>query len=414
MGTESLRYELVQAKTLLSKRMDGDSWFHSNHSMNIYRGCQFACAYYDGMSEYYHIDNYTNHIRVKENAPELLLKELKKLGYIQKPKSLLDYTDSASVDPRKPIIGVSGGVLDSYQQAEKEYEVTRKVLEVLRDHSLPVLLLTKSNLVLRDIDLLKEINERAHANVNFSIAFAEEDVKQRFEPNSPSIQERLDALKTLRNAGIHGGVMGLPVIPHVADSIDSLRELVHSVKAAKSEFLLLGGMTLKPGRQKQHFFNVLRRHFPDQTQKLRDMYSNNNRYGQPRNQGAVNPFLLGPILCEEQDLSWLSTRHSSTGEYPSNSRLLRALLETVFIKSTLLREPKVKWAPYHSFAVKVEQGLPCVDELFDSPELFEKYNIPAPLIPELKNMTYKGTSPELIELKRRVLTQSQRILETLS
>ena len=79
-----VRFELIHAKSLLSKRINGDSWFHSNHSMNIYKGCQFACAYCDGMSEYYHIDNYMTHIRVKENAPELLHRELKKLGYIEK------------------------------------------------------------------------------------------------------------------------------------------------------------------------------------------------------------------------------------------------------------------------------------------------------------------------------------------
>jgi DNA repair photolyase len=411
---EPLRYELVKAKTLLSKRTDGDSWFHSNHSMNIYRGCQFACTYCDGMSEYYHIDNYTNHIRVKENAPELLRKELKKRGYIQKPKSLLDYTESASVEPRKPIFGVSGGVSDSYQQSEKEFKVTRQVLEVLREYQLPVFLITKSDLVLRDIDILKDINEVAHVNINFSVAFADDALKKKFEPYSPSIDERLDALKMLREAGIHSGVMGLPVIPHVADSIDALRGLVKSVKAAKSEFLLLGGMTLKPGRQKTHFFNTLKHHFPEITQKMNDLYSNNNRYGQPRNRGTVNPFLLGPALCEEQGLSWLSIRHSSPGDYDSNSRLLGALLEYVFIKSTLLREPKLKWGPYKAMAVKVEQGLPPVNEIFDNPELIEKYQFPISLIPELKEMVLRGSSSKLNDLKETVLARSQRLLETLS
>jgi hypothetical protein len=277
-----------------------------------------------------------------------------------------------------------------------------------------VFLLTKSNLILRDIELLKEINQLAHVNINFSIAFSDEEMKQRFEPNSPSIRNRLDALKTLRQAGIHGGVMGLPVVPHVADSIDMLRELVSSVKAAKSEFLLLGGMTLKPGRQKQHFFSVVQRYYPENVKKIHEMYSNNNRYGQPKNPGTVNPFLLGPILCEEQGLRWLSIRHPYTSDYVDISRLLIGLLETVFIRNTLLREPKSKWGPYHSVAVKIEKGLPPIKEVLNTPEMAQKHQIPFNMIPELHDMAFKGTSPELLELKTRILSNAKKILETLS
>jgi len=71
-----MKLEEVKARSLLSKRIEADSWFHSNHSMNRYRGCQFACAYCDGMSEYYHVDDFQTHIRVKVNAPEILRREL--------------------------------------------------------------------------------------------------------------------------------------------------------------------------------------------------------------------------------------------------------------------------------------------------------------------------------------------------
>jgi DNA repair photolyase len=122
-----VRYEKVKAKTLLSKRINADSWFHSNHSMNIYRGCEFACSYCDGMSEYYHVDNYQTHIRIKENAPEILRRELAKLGYSKKLRtsSLLEFSKGILSENRKPIIGVSGGVSDSYQQSEKDFSLTR-------------------------------------------------------------------------------------------------------------------------------------------------------------------------------------------------------------------------------------------------------------------------------------------------
>lgn len=408
-----IRYEKVKAKTLLSKRMNGDSWFHSNHSMNIYRGCEFACAYCDGMSEYYHVDNYTTHIRVKENAPELLRKELKKLGYIEKPRSLFDFSDKPGVENRKPIIGVSGGVSDSYQQAEKMFKVTQNVLEVLREHRLPVFMVTKSSLVLRDIEILKEINETAHVNINFSIAFSDETMKKRFEPLSPSIAERLDAIRALRKAGVHVGVMGLPVIPYLADSIESMRSLIKSVKNVRSEFILLGGMTLKPGRQKQYFFNTVKRFYPEKLSLIQKMYANNSRYGEPVT-NEVNPFILGPALCEEQGLRWLSIRHSSVGEYESNSRLLGLLLESVFVKSTLLREPKSKWKPYHTAATIIEQGIQPIDLVVEDSNLVEKTGLPVSLIPEMRSMVKTGTSPQLEAAKTRVLERSNKVLETLS
>lgn len=101
---------------------------------------------------------------------------------------------------------MSGGVSDSYQQTEEKYCITRKVLKVLLDYELPVFLLTKSNLVLRDIELLKEINEIAFANICFSITQTDEEKRKQYEPNSSSTMERFDALKKLRGEGIHGGL----------------------------------------------------------------------------------------------------------------------------------------------------------------------------------------------------------------
>lgn len=409
-----IRYEKVKAKTLLSKRMNGDSWFHSNHSMNIYRGCQFACAYCDGMSEYYHVDNYTTHIRVKKNAPDILRKELKRLGYIQKNRSLLDFTDSTGVENRKPIIGFSGGVSDSYQQAEKEYKVTRKGLEVLLENRLPVFLLTKSDLVLRDIELLKEINEVAHANVNFSVAFSDEEDKKRMEPFSSSIEERLDALRTLRDEGIHGGVMGMPLVPYIGDSLDSIRALVKMVKVANAEYILLGGMTLKPGRQKNHFLGVVKRYFPEKLSSIRAMYSNDNKYGVPKYDGPLNPFVIGPGVCEDEGVRWTSLRHGGASEYEENTRVLSALLQYTFICSMILREPKHVWKPWHEIAVKIEQGISPLKETLDSTSLLDRYGIPESTVPELTSLMNTGSSPILEQVKEKVLQKSRLALETLS
>jgi hypothetical protein len=117
-----LRYESINAKSLLSNEITADAWFHINRSMNAYQGCQHACVYCDGMSEHYHIENFMSHIRMKENAPEVLEKELKKLGLFStsqlENESLLGYLDSEDANrierqmPVRPVIGISGGVSD--------------------------------------------------------------------------------------------------------------------------------------------------------------------------------------------------------------------------------------------------------------------------------------------------------------
>ncbi|MFW9944534.1 MAG: ATP-binding cassette domain-containing protein, partial [Candidatus Sifarchaeia archaeon] len=115
------------------------------------------------MNEYYHVDNFMNHVRIKENAPEILRKELKKLGFSSQREletetlwSFLPDDDAkrlAMQKPRRIVIGVCGGVSDGFQPAEKEHKITQQILETLLDFRLPAMILTKSDLVLRDIDI---------------------------------------------------------------------------------------------------------------------------------------------------------------------------------------------------------------------------------------------------------------------
>jgi len=352
-----MRIEEVKARSLLSKRIEVDGWFHSNYSMNLYRGCQFACAYCDGMSEYYHVDEFQTHIRVKVNAPEVLRRELKKLGY-RNPPSLLDFTDSR-IEYKKPIIGISGGVSDSYQQAEKEYELTRKILEVILEHELPLFILTKSDLILRDIDILKEINEKAFASVCFSITQMDELKKQQYEPTSSSTEERFQALKTLREAGIKGGVMAMPMIPYICDNIENIQKLIEAANKAKTEFVLFGGLTLKPGRQKRYFLDTVKRYAPEKLDQIKKVYSNDNRYGQPdRNKVPRNVMKLGYAMCRKVGVNPRSVRHQCPEEYVSNHRVLQILLDLQYWMSMFLGRPRNDWKDIQTLAVNIEKGIP--------------------------------------------------------
>ncbi|MBD3206985.1 hypothetical protein GF319_11675 [Candidatus Bathyarchaeota archaeon] len=381
-------YEEVQARSLLSKRIVADAWFHSNYSMNVYRGCQFSCAYCDGMAEHYHVDNFREHVRVKINAPNVLEKELERI-LPGRNKSLLDYTE-LKPEYKRPIIGISGGVSDSYQQAEKKYQITRKILEVLLRHKLPVFLLTKSDLVLRDIDLLEDINKQSFASVCFTITLMDENQKKIYEPHSSSTEDRFNALKTLRSKGIRGGVMAMPIIPFIGDSIENMMGIVNESKKANSEFVLFAGMTLKPGRQKRHFLETLSRNNPEKLSRIKELYSNENRYGSPYwDKMPVNVMALGHKLCLDEGINPRSVRHSCPGAYVPNHEVLQVLLDIKYWMSSFLGKSKREWSKFHEGASLIERGLPNLKTALEMGKLQEQIH-PA-LLNEVKEILKTGS-----------------------
>lgn len=239
----------IEAKSLLRLHKRIDSWFVSRYGLNQYRGCTHNCAYCDGRAEGYYVEGeFGRDISVKTNSADLLRREL---------------------DParkRKPLprgfIMLGGGVGDSYQPVEVKYRLTRGLLGVVRDFDWPVHLLTKSVLVERDLDLLTAINHQSRALVSFSLSTINDDLAARFEPGVPSPSERLAALKRLHEDGISGGVFLMPVIPHVSDLPEQITEAVAAIKATGADFIIFGGMTLKDGRQKQYFLDVLKKYDP--------------------------------------------------------------------------------------------------------------------------------------------------------
>lgn len=251
----------IQAKSLLRKQKKIDSWFLSYYGMNLYRGCLHNCAYCDGRAEKYNVEgDFGKEIAVKANAVELLKREL---------------------DPRrkrKPMkhsfIFIGGGVGDSYQSVEKDYEFCPQVLNLLCNNGFPVHILTKSTLVERDIQLLKAINGKTKAIVSFSFSTIDEHIAEIFEPGVPSPKERLQTIKKLKDAGIACGMYLLPVIPFISDLPDKIENSIAEGIKAGVDFICFGGMTLKPGRQREYFFSVLNKHFPDLIHDYNVIYGN--------------------------------------------------------------------------------------------------------------------------------------------
>jgi DNA repair photolyase len=240
----------IEAKSILRKHKKIDSWFLSHYGMNLYRGCMHNCVYCDGRAEGYYVEGeFGCDVAVKVNALEVLRRELD-------PKR-------KRTPFKRGYVMVGGGVGDSYQPVEKNYQLTRKTLELLLEKRFPVHVLTKSTLVQRDIDILTKINEESKAIVSFSFSSTDEQISRIFEPGVPPPVERLEIISLLKEKGIACGMFLLPVIPFISDTKDILEKTIQDAQNVGVDFIIFGGMTLKDGRQKEYFFDALQRQYPD-------------------------------------------------------------------------------------------------------------------------------------------------------
>lgn len=256
----------IEAKSILRKHKKIDSWFLSRYGMNLYQGCAHSCAYCDGRAEGYRIDDFDRDIVVKINALDILRRELD-------PKR-------KRVPMKRGYVMVGGGVGDSYQPVEREYRLTRGVLELLYEYKLPIHILTKSTLVERDIDIIKKINEQNRAIVSFSFSSTNDDISPIFEPGVPSPHKRLQTIQKFKSEGIACGMFLLPVIPFITDTPQAMENTIRMAKDAGINFIIFGGMTLKEGRQKDYFMNILSNHYPEIASKYGSIYKG-SLYGEP-------------------------------------------------------------------------------------------------------------------------------------
>lgn len=246
--------EYIQAKTILSKLKNApDSWFGITYNMNLYRGCQHQCIYCDSRSECYQINDFSK-IQVKENALELLEKELKR-------------------KKQKGTIG-TGSMNDPYMPIEKQTGLTRNALKIIKKYRYPVHVLTKNSLVLRDIDLLKEISA-VYGAVSFTITTTSDELSRKIEPGAPVSSERFNTMHELSKAGIYTGVLLMPVLPFITDSVENIQSMVEKAKNSGAKYIIgWMGMTLRD-RQRDYYYNQLEKHFPGLKNKYMAKFGNN-------------------------------------------------------------------------------------------------------------------------------------------
>ncbi len=236
----------IEAKSLLSPVKQPDRWFGLRYSMNLYRGCQHRCIYCDSRSECYGIENFDGEVLVKANAIELLRRELAHKRI-------------------KGMIG-TGSMNDPYMPLERTVRLTGRALEVIAEFGFPVHVLTKSDLVLRDLDTLLAIN-RTRAVVSFTITTADDDLARQVEPGAPPPSARFRAMATLAERGIATGVLLMPVLPFLEDSAENIAEIVARAHACGASHVIPAfGMTLRD-RQRSHYYAQLDRRFPGTREK---------------------------------------------------------------------------------------------------------------------------------------------------
>jgi len=256
------------AKSILRKHKKIDSWFLSAYGMNLYRGCVHNCVYCDGRAEGYYVEGeFGEDVVVKTNAIEILKRELAPAR--------------KRVPFKKGYILVGGGVCDTYQAAEQKYQLTRQTLELILKYNFPAHILTKSILVKRDIDLIKKIHKNNRAIVSFSFSSVNDKISSIFEPGVPSPTKRLETLKTLKDEGIPCGMFLIPVIPFITDTFELIDQSVAKAKEIGLDFIIFGGMTLKQGRQKEHFINALKKFNPKLVFDYDLIYAD-NKWGQAK------------------------------------------------------------------------------------------------------------------------------------
>lgn len=258
----------IEAKSILRKHRKIDSWFISHYGMNLYRGCSHNCVYCDGRSEGYYVDGeFGEDVVVKVNAIDILRRELE-------PKR-------KRTPLKRSYIMLGGGVGDSYQPMEKKYQLSRGALQLIHEYDFPVHILTKSTLVKRDIDIIKEINEQNRAIVSFSFSSIDEKISAVFEPGVPPPGERLEALTFFKKEGIACGMFLLPVIPFITDTPKLMEETIKRASKMGLDFIIFGGMTLKEGKQKDYFFDVLKKNYPELMVEYGNIYTG-NKWGETK------------------------------------------------------------------------------------------------------------------------------------
>ena len=227
----------------------------ASNGMNIYRGCTHGCIYCDSRSKCYGFTHPFEDIEVKQNAPALLEQRLR--------------------SKRKKCMIGTGAMCDPYMHCEEQLGMTRKCLELIEQYGFGVTVLTKSDRILRDLELLRRINEKTKAVVQMTLTTYDDNLCRIIEPKVCVTSERVRVLKIMREAGIPTVVWLMPILPFINDTEENIAGILRCcLEAGVKGIMNMGmGVTLREG-DREYFYQALDRHFPGLKQKYQRTYGN--------------------------------------------------------------------------------------------------------------------------------------------
>jgi DNA repair photolyase len=253
----NLEYFTLGTRSLLSRVVSGRN-LPFTWAINPYRGCEFACKYCYARYTHEFMElrdgvDFERKIFVKQQAAALLQSELKKVK-------------------RGEEIAI-GTATDPYQPAERRFEITRAILEELARHSgLEVGIVTKSNLVTRDAEILRRVGEHNRIFVNVTVTTVDTELARKLEPRAPRPDLRLEAVRQLNLAGVDAGVICAPVLPEITDRPRDLEAVVKAASAAGAKYIFANPLFLKPCSAAV-FMPFLEEHFPSLVEHYRKRYA---------------------------------------------------------------------------------------------------------------------------------------------
>ena len=260
----------VEAKSLLTRR----------NGMNLYRGCTHGCIYCDSRSLCYQFTHPFEDIEVKQNAPALLEDILKK--------------------KRQRAVISTGSMSDPYQPCELALQLTRRCLELIERYGFGASVITKSDLILRDIDLFERINRKAKSVLQMSLTVADDKLSRILEPNVCTTARRYEVLKEFQARRIPAVVWMTPILPFLTDTEENVRRILDFCFDAGVKGIVCwnAGLTLREGNR-EYFYRALDRHFPGLSDRYLAQYGNAYEVNSPDNARLMQIF---HAACEKRGI----------------------------------------------------------------------------------------------------------------
>lgn len=247
--------EYIPAKHLVIRNKD-TSWFGTDHTMNIYRGCPHGCIYCDSRSDCYQNPDFDT-VKAKENALQIIRDDLQRKV--------------------KPGIVGTGSMSDPYNPFEKELCLTRNALALIDAYSFGVAIATKGTLITRDIDILRCIQDHSPVLCKITVTTMDARLAAKLEPHAPAPQERMAAAKKLADAGLPVCILLMPVVPFLGDTVEGVNAVVDAAADAGAKYIYPAfGMTQRAG-QREYFQRKLEEAFPGAglSERFRRAYGGN-------------------------------------------------------------------------------------------------------------------------------------------